>query len=111
MKPIKPAQKVVFAEDKCEEAFNSLSDNDPIKKSIIKAIDDLKNNAFCGEAIKKELIPKEYIQKYNINNLFWYPLSNGWRLVYSLMNEGTIEILAVIIEYFDHKNYERRFAY
>ncbi len=87
MRPLKPAQKVVFAEDNCETAFNSLRENDPIKKSIQKAIDTLKINAFSGEAIRKELIPKEYIQKYKINNLFWYPLSNGWRLVYSLMNE------------------------
>jgi len=111
MRPIKPAQKVIFAENNCEEAFNSLPNNDPIKKSIKKAIENLKTNAFSGEAIKKELIPKEYIKKYKINNLFWYPLSDGWRLVYSLMNEGTIEILAVLIEYFNHKDYEKRFKY
>ena len=111
MRPVKPAQKVVFAENNCEEAFNSLEKNDPIKKSIQKAIENLKTNTFSGEAIKKELIPKDYIKKYKINNLFWYPLSNGWRLVYSLMNEGTIEILAVLIEYFNHKDYEKRFKY
>lgn len=111
MRPIKPAGKVVFSDDKLEQAFNSLEEDDWLKKSIRKAITDLKNNAFCGEIIKKEIIPTEYIQKYQINNLYWYPLSNGWRLVYSLMNNEEVDILAVIIEYFNHKAYERRFHY
>lgn len=111
MKPIKPAGKVVFSNDSLEKAFNSLSENDWLKKAILRAINDLKENAFCGEIIKKELIPEEYITKYQINNLYWYPLPNGWRLVYSLMNNEEVGILAVIIEYFDHKDYERRFGY
>lgn len=106
----KPAKRVIFADEKLEDAFALLSDSDWLKKAINKAIDDLKENVFCGERIKKELIPKEYINKYQINNLMWYPLPNGWRLVYSIIG-GNIEIVAVIIEYFDHKNYERRFKY
>jgi len=111
MRPIKPAEEVIFADSKLEEAFNSLSENDWLKKAILKSISNLKENAFCGEVIKKDLIPKEYIQKYGIDNLFWYPLPNGWRLVYSLTTKGTAEILAIIIEYFNHKNYEKRFGY
>jgi Txe/YoeB family toxin of Txe-Axe toxin-antitoxin module len=111
MRPIKPAGKVVFSNDKLEETFNNLPEQDWLKKAIRKVIEDLKYNAFCGEAIPKDLIPKEYIQNYLINNLYWYALPNGWRLVYSIMNNEEVEILAVIIEYFDHKNYERRFNY
>lgn len=111
MKPIKPAEEIIFADSKLEEAFNSLPENDWLKKSINKTIANLRTNAFCGEIIKKELIPKEYIQKYQIDNLFWYPLPNGWRLVYSLTTQGKAEILAIIIEYFNHKNYEKRFSY
>ncbi len=66
---IKPSDKVVFVDDKLEDAFISLSENDWLKKAIKRAIDKLKENAFCGERIKKELIPKEYIKKYDINNL------------------------------------------
>jgi hypothetical protein len=106
----KPAKGVIFADDKVERAFNSLPENDWLKKAINKAIFDLKENAFCGEQIKKELIPKEYVKKYNINNLLWYPLPNAWRLVYSITGNA-VEILAIIIEYFNHKNYERRFGY
>ncbi|MBS3094237.1 hypothetical protein J4474_01090 [Candidatus Pacearchaeota archaeon] len=106
----KPSDEVTFIDEKTENAFDSLSEEDWLKKSIRKAIANLKENAFCGEKIRKELIPKEYIKKYNIDNLFWYPLPNGWRLVYSVLTNH-VEILAVIIEYFDHKNYEKRFNY
>lgn len=107
---IKPANGVIFADDRLEEAFNSLSKDDWLKKSIKKAIERLKKNVFCGEKIRNKLIPKEYINKYRINNLYWYQLPNAWRLVYSIEADN-VEILAVIIEYFNHKNYERRFNY
>ena len=71
----------------------------------------LKLNVFAGESIQNDRIPKEYVQKYKIDNLWWYPLPNGWRLVYSIVTPSNIEILAVIIEYYNHKDYERRFGY
>jgi len=109
---IKPADKVTFATDSLEEAFNSLKEEDWLKKAILKAISNIKQNIFCGENIPKRLIPRDYIQKYNVENLYWYPLPNSWRLVYSIFtNEGEIRILAVIVDYYDHKNYERKFHY
>jgi len=107
---VKAADGVVFADKKMEEAFEFLSEDDWLKKAIRRAMDRLKENVFCGEKIKKELIPNEYLQKYNIDNLYWYQLPNAWRMVYSVVADG-VEILAIIIEYFDHKNYERRFGY
>src|SRR3989344_9519010 len=106
----KPAREVKFIQQHLEEYFVSLSENHPIKKGIQKAIDKLKENVFCGEKIEKRLIPKEYIRRYDIDNLWWYPLPDGWRLVYSIATNKS-EVLAVIIEYFDHKNYARRFGY
>ena len=61
MHQILPANAVIFAEDKTEEAFNYLSEDDQIKKAIKKAIERLKENVFCGEKIKKKLIPRDYI--------------------------------------------------
>lgn len=110
MRLIKSADAVIFADDKTEDAFNSMSEDDWLKKAIKRAIKSLKENVFCGEKIKKNLIPKDYIKKYNIDNLFWYKLPQGWRLVYSVI-ANNVEILALIIEYFDHKNYEGRFKY
>jgi|SRR3989344_3014902 len=111
MRFVKSADGVAFAEDNLENAFNSLAVNSPLKNSINKAIKDLKENIFCGEQIKKERIPKDYVRRYKINNLWWYPLSNAWRLVYSVVNPNNIEILAVIIDYSNHKDYERKFGY
>jgi len=42
--------------------------------------------------------------------LSWYKLPQGWRLVYSVV-ANNVEIIALIIGYFGHKNYERRFGY
>ena len=107
----KPADGVVFADDKVENAFNLLSEDDWLEKAIRKAVDELKDNVFCGGSVPKKQIPKEYIQKYGVDNLWWYQLSNAWRLIYWVMTPSNVEILAVILEYFDHKNYERRFKY
>lgn len=107
----KPSTGVSFAEFDLEKAFLDLAENSPLRKSIKRAIEKLKQNVFAGESIPKDRIPKEYIQKYKITNLWWYPLADSWRLVYSVVTPNNVEILAVIIEYFDHKNYERRFGY
>ncbi len=107
----KPANGVVFAEPSLEKTFKELTENSPLKKSIRKVIDKLKQNVFAGENIPKDRIPKEYIQKYKIDNLWWHPLANAWRLVYSIVTPSNVEILAVIIEYYNHKEYEKRFHY
>ena len=109
MRLSKPADRVIFADQKIEDEFNSLAD-DWLKKAILRAIADFKENAFCGERIKKERIPKVYVQKYGIDNLLWYPLPDGWRLVYTVFSDDNL-LIAMIVEYFDHKNYERRFGY
>ena len=111
MRLIKPAKEIIFADDKIEKEFNSLPNNDWLKKALQRAIENFKQNAFSGERIRKEQIPKEYVQKYNIDNLLWYQLPNAWRLVYSIIASNKNEILVAIIEYFDHKNYERMFGY
>jgi len=108
---IKPS-KVKFISPKLEKEFNSLSDNDPIKKSILRTIKGLQQNAYAGIQISKKLIPKVYLKNYGINNLWKYDLSNEWRLIYTLTSENEIELISAILEWFDsHKNYEKRFSY
>jgi len=107
---LRPSE-LVFADDKIEKEFYNLSDNDEIKKFILRALRDIKENAFCGIHISSKLIPKEYIKKYKINNLWKYDLPDGWRLLYSITTPNKVEIISVIIEWMDHKEYERRFNY
>jgi len=50
---IKPS-KVVFADDRLENIFNLLPDEDPLKKGIIKAIRDIRRDCNAGEIVKKD---------------------------------------------------------
>ena len=77
---------------------------------IDRAINDLKKNPACGIKIPKKIWPKGYIKKYAITNLWKYDLPNGWRLIYTIETDE-ITIVAIILEWFDHKKYEKRFKY
>ena len=107
---IKPS-RVVFISDQLEKDFSELKDEDPIKKGIVRAIKDLRGNSFCGVQIPKRLFPKEYVQNYGINNLWKYDLPNGWRLLYTVTPENEVELISAILEWFSHKDYERRMKY
>jgi Txe/YoeB family toxin of Txe-Axe toxin-antitoxin module len=107
---IKPS-KVVFISKNLERDFNSLDELDPIKKSIKRAISDLRENAFSGIQIPKRLFPKKYIQKYNIKSLWKYDLPKGWRLIYTIVAENEVQLICAVLEWFSHKDYERRFRY
>lgn len=108
---MKKRSEVVFADDKLEKEFNKLDNNEEVKRFIIRAIKSIQENAFCGIQIPKRLIPQEYTKKYGINNLWKYDLPDGWRLLYSITTPNKVEIISVIIEWFDHKNYERKLKY
>lgn len=103
--------EVQFANEKVQEAYKKLDSEDPtLKKFIDRAIEDIKTNPFCGIQIPKKLIPKEYISKFKISNVWKYNLPNAWRLIYSVVGGETI-IISIVVEWVDHKEYERRFHY
>ena len=110
MRIIRPSE-VAFADDNVEKEYLELNENSEIKKFIKRAIDDIKKNAFCGIQLPKRLIPKEYLQKYSITNLWKYDLPDGWRLIYTISTKNKIEILSIILEWFNHPDYEKRFNY
>jgi len=70
----------------------------------------LKQDPFIGIKIPFKLWPQNYVQKHKINSLYKYDLPSGWRLIYTIKG-SQLEILSIIIEWFDHKNYERKFKY
>lgn len=106
--------KIKFADARVEKALQELKDSNTedkkLHKWIFRAFDDLEENAFYGIQLPKRLIPKIYIEKYGIDNLWKYDLPKGWRLIYSVTN-GQICVLSIILEWMDHKDYERRFNY
>jgi len=106
--------QVAFISQETKNAFLDLSkgkfEEKQLYEFIERAIGDLKENPMCGIWIPKKLIPKEYVLKLGINNLRKYNLPNAWRLLYSTAGDE-IKIVSVIIEWLDHKSYEKRFRY
>jgi Txe/YoeB family toxin of Txe-Axe toxin-antitoxin module len=103
--------KVVFADLELKESFQELEKTDPrLYKEIQKALEEISKNSFYGRNVKKELIPKELKQKYNIDNLWIYNLRKDWRLIYSL-GRDEIELIAIVLDWMDHKDYENLFGF
>lgn len=106
--------KVRFADKKVQKAFEELVDSYKNERKIydwlIRAFQDIEENAFCGIQIPKRLIPMTYLNKYKINNLWKYNLPNAWRLLYSVENQEIL-VVSIILNWMDHKTYERTFKY
>jgi len=102
-----------FFDTPTEQAFYKLEKGDDSERELFKlmdqAMDNIEKNAFCGIQLPKRLIPKEYIEK-GVKNLWKYDLPKGWRLMYSIVNEEVV-VVSIVLEWFDHKEYERRFNY
>jgi Txe/YoeB family toxin of Txe-Axe toxin-antitoxin module len=105
--------KVVFPDKRVKASFDKLKDARSEEKQLYewlnRAFDDICQNAFCGVQVPKKLIPKEY-HKYGIDNLWKYNLPNAWRLLYSVARDEII-IVAIVLEWLPHKEYERKFKY
>ena len=103
---------VKFSDEKLKEAFENLKNIDiDLYEQIDKATDEINKNVFCGRSVKKKLIPRELIQKYELNNLWIYNLRSGWRLLYSVTSPDKIQILAIVLDWMNHKDYERLFKF
>ncbi|MFT7616178.1 MAG: mRNA-degrading endonuclease RelE of RelBE toxin-antitoxin system [Candidatus Woesearchaeota archaeon] len=111
---MKLASDIRFIEENIQTAFYQLEKGDDSKRELFKfinqALDNIEENAFCGIQIPKNLIPKEYLSKYKVKNLWKYDLPKGWRLLYSITSDQII-VVSLILEWFDHKEYERKFKY
>ncbi len=101
--------EVQFANKKVEDAFNKIADKD-LKRFLERAFKDIEANPFCGIQIPKKLIPKVYIDTHNAKNVWKYDLPGAWRLIYSIEG-GQPVIVTIVLEWMDHKEYERRFKY
>lgn len=105
---------VAFISEKLKSEFDYLKsgkfEDKQLYNFIERAINDLKTKPGYGIKIPKTLWPSDYIKKYDITNLWKYNLPNGWRLIYTIEADD-IRIINIILEWFDHKEYERRFNY
>ena len=96
---------VIFRTPLLQEAYKSLPDGDILKKRIDRVIEAIKQNPRVGQPISKKKIPKQYLNE-GFNNAFWVDLSRDWRLIYSLRGLNEIEIIFIVLDWFDsHKEY------
>jgi Txe/YoeB family toxin of Txe-Axe toxin-antitoxin module len=103
--------KIRFVDESLRNAFQELETEDiRLFKEVEKALSEIHNNAFCGRNVKKELIPKSLIQKYQLRNLWIYNLRKDWRLLYTVSSEE-IGVIAIILNWMNHKDYERLFGF
>ena len=103
--------KAQFADEKIKKAFDKLKKKDQeLYKIISQTLKNIEDNVFCGIQIPKKLIPKYYSKRFNVKNLWKYNLPNAWRLIYSVEGEN-FTIISIILEWMDHKTYEKRFKY
>ena len=78
--------------------------------AINRIFDVIANNPFYGENAKKDLIPKEYRQKYDVGNLFIVDLPDYWWMIYTLESDE-IEIIAFVLDIIDHNQYNKKFKF
>lgn len=107
-------KRVRFIDQRLFDAYQKLktgtTEEQRLAQWLDQAIEDLKKNPFCGIKIPSRLWPKEYARGYSLTNLWKYDLPHGWRMIYTLVG-NEIEIVSIILEWFDHKNYGKRFKY
>ena len=106
--------QIGFIDEKTRQAYYDLAkgkgDEKRLYEIITQALNNIKKDHTIGDSVPKRLIPKMFVKKYGINNLWVYDLPSGWRLLYNVRGEK-ISIVSVILDWMDHTNYERLFKY
>jgi len=109
----------VILSKQAEEVYKYINKQAPDSKqerTILNAINQkielIKQNPHFGNPISKKLIPKEYIKKYEIRNLFRVEIPNFWRMLYTLTEGGTrAEVISFVLDIIDHPSYNKKFGY
>jgi hypothetical protein len=96
----------VFLSQKLDGLLKSLEASHKFVKWINDMADVLKENKFAGELIKKSQIPKVYIEKFKVFNLYRYDHPEGYRSCYTILNE-----CPHILDLMSHPEYDKVFGY
>jgi len=92
--------EIAFGDEKLKGEFDKLDSvrEKNLHEQLIKAFNNLREDAYCGIQIPKNLIPKEYIKRFgNLTNLWKYNLPDAWRLIYTVKN-NQVSVLSVILD-------------
>jgi len=81
------SHKLVFVDKDLGRAFGELSDKDPVKKGLVKAMRDIRENFGIGRLITKDTHNKSRVKKilgeYGSSNIRVYNLPSAWRMLYT----------------------------
>ncbi len=79
-------------------------------KIFQRGIDKLKLDREAGKRISKRLMPKEYLAKFGVTNIWKLNLDDRWRMVYTIVGDEK-SLACVVFDVLDHKEYDRKFGY
>jgi hypothetical protein len=98
------------------EYLISKAPDSKIEETILSAFDQkiemIKKNTHHGQQIPKKFFPKQYKKQYGITNLWRVPLPSFWRMLYTITSDNSnIEIVVLVIDILDHKQYDKILGY
>lgn len=100
-------------QEKVLEEKNKGIENSP-NMQLLKAIEREKNNLKIdpqhGTHIPRKNISKAVVKKYGTDRLWKLDLVGFWRLIYTIIGND-IKIVAFILEFMNHKDYNKVFGY
>lgn len=91
--------------------INGLSPKDSRIKWVREMEKVLAENRYAGEHVQKDRIPKKYIRKYGINNLYRYDHPKGFRSTYTVITPTKNVYYVIILDLLSHKEYDNLFGY
>ena len=110
-KEIKVKYSPTFAKQLQElEKSTDIKFNKQLLKAIERETNNLFQNPHRGIQIPKKQVPKKYIEEYDVTNLWKINLPDYWRMLYTITG-NELEIISIILEFMDHKDYNKLFGY
>ncbi|MBI2545837.1 hypothetical protein HYV81_01515 [Candidatus Woesearchaeota archaeon] len=100
-------QKQVLLE---KEQGRENSFNLQLLKAVEREKSNLKIDPQHGTHIPRRNIPKSLIDKYGTDRLWKIDLVGYWRLLYTITGDE-VKIIAFVLEFMDHKKYDKLFGY
>jgi hypothetical protein len=91
-------------------AYTSLKKGSALQNDVREVIKSLKNDKIVGKHIKQNQIPLYYMKKHDVNAVYKVDLPGYWRLIYGITAIHG-EKKAILMELFNHDNYNKRFGF
>jgi len=101
----KPSLRIFISED-LARLLKEIGPESKISKWIDDMKEVLRESMYAGELIRKSQIPKQYFDRYAVNNLYRYSHPEGFRSCYTI-----IDGCPYILDIMSHPEYDKVFGY